>query len=182
MPPLIIALSGKQYAGKDHVADWLLAHLSGYRKSPIAHALKTEYARRHGLTLATLEADKAQHRPGLIVLGNWGRAQRPDYWLAQALAVPGPKIIPDVRLQHEHALLRQHGAFLIRVEADRAIRAQRGTLVSEDDTTECDLDAMADWDAVIDNNGSSHVLETRLQQLLAELAAFGGPPPEGRLC
>jgi len=158
----IIGISGKQYTGKDVLAHLLLKHLPDFQQIPIALAIKQTYAQQQGLTLAELEAHKAEHRPGLIALGNWGRSQNPDYWLKQVLNQPGKKIISDVRLKHEYLLLREQGAFLIRVNADHDIRAQRGQLVSENDPTECELDSITDWDLALYNNGSVSDLEKQL--------------------
>lgn len=163
----LIAVSGKQYAGKDLLTRMLLTALPDFRQVPIAQAIKTVYARRHGLTLQELEAQKAQHRPGLIALGDWGRAQDPDYWLRAVLAEPGKKIVSDVRLPREYALLKQAGAFLIRLNADRVVRARRGQLVSETDPTEQALDTLREWDAVLTNNTTIEDLQAQVQALLA---------------
>jgi phosphomevalonate kinase len=163
----IIAISGKQYSGKDLLADLLLECLPEFRKIPLALAIKQEYARRHGLTLEQIEANKAHYRPDLIALGDWGRRQDPDYWLKQVLNQPGKKIIPDVRLKREYDLLREQGAFLIRLNTDRAVRAQRGTIVSEDDPTERELDRITEWDAVLTNNGTVQELTNQLPDLLS---------------
>ncbi|HEY9687271.1 MAG TPA: hypothetical protein V6C52_09870 [Coleofasciculaceae cyanobacterium] len=162
----LIGISGKQYAGKDFLTDLLLAHLPGFSRVPLALAIKRAYAAQHGLTLEEIERNKAQHRPGLIALGDFGRQQSPDYWLKQALAYPGKKIISDVRLKHEYDFLREHGAFLIRLEADRTVRSARGTIVNEDDPTETQLDAMREWNAVLTNNGSPEDLESQLAKYL----------------
>jgi phosphomevalonate kinase len=162
----IIGISGKQYSGKDVLAQLLLDRLPDFRKIPLALAIKQEYARRHNLTLEAIEANKAQYRPELIALGDWGRKQDPDYWLKQVLAQPGKKIISDVRQKREHDLLHEHGAFLIRLNADRNVRAQRGTIVSEDDPTERELDTVSDWDAVLTNNGSVDALARQLNALI----------------
>lgn len=162
----IIAIAGKQYSGKDTLARLLLAHLPAFRQVPIAQAIKMAFAQQHGLTVEEVEAHKAQYRPGLIELGNWGRTQDPDYWLKQVLNQPGKKLISDVRLKREHDLLKAHEAFLIRLEASREARAQRGQIVSEDDPTENDLDAIRDWDWVLVNNGSVADLEQALQERL----------------
>lgn len=77
-------------------------------------------------------------------------------------------------MQREYALLRERGAFILRVEAERQTRASRGRLVAETDRTECDLDAMTDWDAVIHNNGDEAELQARLESLLSQLEAIGG--------
>ena len=161
----IIAISGKQYSGKDMLADLILARLPEFQKIPLALAIKVAYAKQHHLTLEELEANKAQHRPGLIALGNWGRAQDPDYWLKQVLTQPGKILISDMRLKREYDLLKQQGAFLIRLEADRAIRATRGHIVSEGDPTENELDAVTDWDFILTNNQSVTDLKAKLDAM-----------------
>lgn len=163
----LIAISGKQYSGKDLLAQLIMEQLPDFRKTPLAFAIKQAYAQQHGLSLAEIEAHKAQHRPGLIALGDWGRQQDPDYWLKQVLAQPGKKIISDMRMKREYDLLRQQGAFLIRLNADRKIRAQRGTIVSEQDPTENELDAVVDWDAILTNNATVAELREQIALLLA---------------
>lgn len=158
----LIAISGKQYSGKDLLAGLLMERLPGFKKVPLALAIKQEFAKRHGLTLDEIEANKAQYRPGLIELGNWGRAQDPDYWLKQVLNQPGKKIISDMRLKREYDLLKAEGAFLIRLEANRDVRAKRGQIVSEDDPTERELDEVTAWDLVLQNNDSPHALAEKL--------------------
>lgn len=161
----LIGIAGKQYSGKDVLARLLLEKLPHFQQVPLAGAIKEVYASQQGLSLEEIEANKAQHRPGLIALGDWGRRQDPDYWLKRALAKPGPKIISDVRLKREYDLLKAQGAFLIRLNADRDIRAQRGQIVSEDDPTERELDSVTDWDAVLSNNGSLEALKAQVDAL-----------------
>ena len=130
---------------------------------PIAGAIKQQYALQHKLSLAQLEAHKAQYRTGLIELGNWGRQQSNDYWLDAVLlaasAFKGITIVSDMRLPREYDRLKAAGALLIRVEADRAVRQARaeslgGLLTNEAAPTECALDAITHWDAVVTNNGT----------------------------
>ena len=165
----LIAISGKQYSGKDVLTRLLLARLPAFRQLPLARAIKQAYAEREGLSLAEVELHKAQHRPGLIALGDWGRKQDSDYWLKQVLNTPGCLIISDLRLQREYDMLKAAGAFLIRVNADRSVRATRGTLVSETDATECELDGITDWDALLTNNGSVKDLEKQVTWGLCKL-------------
>jgi phosphomevalonate kinase len=162
----LIAISGKQYTGKDLLADLLIERLPDFKKVPLAWAIKEEFAKRHGLTLAEVEANKAHYRPGLIELGNWGRSQDPDYWLKQVLSQPGKKIISDMRLKREYDLLKAKGAFLIRLEATREIRARRGNIVSENDPTERELDAVTEWDLMLENNASPEALATKITSYL----------------
>lgn len=161
----IIAISGKQYSGKDLLARLIMERLPEFRKVPIAQAIKQEYARRHQLTLEEIEANKAHYRPDLIALGDWGRAQDPDYWLKQVLAQPGKKIISDLRMKREYDLLKEYGAYLIRLNADRDVRAKRGTIVSEHDPTENELDAIRDWDAILTNNQTIQQLAEQVDLL-----------------
>ncbi|MBY0404371.1 MAG: hypothetical protein K2X66_10775 [Cyanobacteria bacterium] len=169
----IIGISGKQMVGKDHVALYLSQALQPqvFRIIPLALAIKQVYAKQTQVTLEEIEANKAFHRAGLIALGDWGREQDPEYWLKQVLKEPGPKLIPDVRLKKEYDLLKSHGAFLIRVVADRPLRQGRGQLVSEDDPTECELDDIpqSDWDAYIENNGTLEALEAQVKLLAAKI-------------
>lgn len=162
----LIAISGKQYSGKDLLAELIMAQLPEFRKTPLAFAIKQTYAQQHGLSLVDIETNKAQHRPGLIALGDWGRQQDPDYWLKQVLAQPGKKIISDMRMKREYDLLRQQDAFLIRLNADRKIRAQRGTIVSEHDPTENELDTVTDWDAILTNNATVAKLREQIALFL----------------
>ncbi|MEB3245586.1 MAG: hypothetical protein VKJ06_06350 [Vampirovibrionales bacterium] len=176
LAPVLIGVSGKQFAGKDTAAKLMQAALTQatsqtYGITPIALAIKQQYCKHHGLSLHTLEAYKAQHRPGLITLGTWGREQSALYWLQIALQpyfAGQSLIIPDVRLMQEYQALRQYGAVLLRVEATREIRAARGQLVSESDATETELDTPAlDWDAVIENNGSPEAFEAAINTFVA---------------
>lgn len=162
----LIAISGKQYAGKDLLTSLLLKHLPDFQKVPLAGAIKQAYAKQHQISLEVLEANKAMHRPGLIALGNWGREQDPDYWLKQVLIQPGKKIISDLRLKREYDLLKAEGAYLIRLEASREVRAERGTIVSEADPTETDLDSITEWDAVLENNADIAQLQHQINDLI----------------
>lgn len=173
-PPFRIGISGKQYAGKDVLTQILLKCLPDFKQQPLALAIKHAYCQQHGMSLDELEASKAQHRSGLIALGNWGREQDPDYWLQQVLNSPHSIIISDVRLQREFNQLFKAGAFLIRVNADRDIRAQRGTLTNETDATECELDHETRWHHVITNHGSEAELKQHaLKILLPKLQHVG---------
>jgi phosphomevalonate kinase len=168
MNPLIM-ISGKQLSGKDLFTDFLLELLPGYIKMPIAKAIKEEFAALYGLTPHEVEAKKEIYRLGLITLGQRRRQQDQNYWLKRILAVPAPKIISDVRLQYEYDVLRGQDAFCIRLEADRSVRAKRGTIVAENDPTECELDTIQNWDAVILNNGSIEEFKQQAKDLVKAL-------------
>jgi phosphomevalonate kinase len=165
----LIALSGKQFSGKDSLCQLLLDLLPDFRRVGLADALKAEYAAHKGLTVAEVEHRKATDpntRGELIAWGQARRAEDPDYWVKQVLAQPGHKIVTDMRYRNEYERFRQEGAFLIRVEADRAVRAQRGTLAYEADPSETELDAITDWDWVAVNNSDLATLKAQLPQFL----------------
>ena len=161
----IIILSGKQYSGKDTVGKILLDLLPDFRRCAIGDIIKLVYGQKNDLTYEQIENNKAQYRPDLIALGNWGRAQDPDYWLKKILEQDGNIIVTDVRVKHEYEIFKKSGAVAIRVNASRSVRQMRGTLVKEDDITETGLDNINDWDYIIDNNSDYESLKVVVREL-----------------
>jgi len=169
MADKIIIFSGKQYSGKDTVAKIMLAEMPEYKRCAMGDIIKLEYGKEHGLTYEEIEANKAVYRPGLIELGNWGRAQDPDYWLKKIIAQDGNIMVTDVRVQHEYDVFKAAGAISIRVEASRDTRSKRGTLIGEEDVTEVGLDHIKDWDYIIDNNDDYDALKLKVNDLIKKL-------------
>ena len=165
MADKIIIFSGKQYSGKDTAAKILLEELPDYKRCAMGDIIKLEYGRQHNLSYEEIEKNKSQYRAGLIELGNWGRAQSPDYWLEKIIATDGKIMVTDVRVQHEYDVFKNAGAISIRVEASRDVRAKRGDLVGEDDITEIGLDHITDWNYVIDNNSSYEEFKEKVLDL-----------------
>lgn len=165
----ILLFSGKQFSGKDTVAKMMLKKMPDYHRCAIGDSIKLEYGRQKGLSYEEIEKNKAMYRKDLITLGNWGRAQDPDYWLKKVVNEPGNIMVTDVRVPHEYEILKEAGAKSIRVEASRETRAQRGTLVGEDDITETGLDHVKDWDFVIDNNKDYEHLERQVDKVIDKL-------------
>ncbi len=165
MADKIVIFSGKQYSGKDTAAKILLEELPEYKRCAMGDIIKLEYGRQHNLTYEEIEKNKSQYRAGLIELGNWGRAQSPDYWLEKIIQTDGKIMVTDVRVQHEYDVFKNAGAITIRVEASRDVRAKRGDLVGEDDITEVGLDHIKDWDYVIDNNSSYEDFKAKVLEL-----------------
>ena len=117
-----------------------------------------------------IENNKPKYRQGLIDLGNWGRAQSPDYWLEKIIAQEGKIVVTDVRIKHEYEVFKKAGAITIRVEADRDLREARGgKLVGEDDVTEVDLDDIRDWDFLIDNNKDYETLKQEVLKIVEKI-------------
>ena len=165
MAESIIIFSGKQYSGKDTAAKILLDELPEYRRCAMGDIIKLEYGKKHNLTYEEIEKNKSKYRAGLIELGNWGRAQSPDYWLDKIVQSEGKIIVTDVRVPHEYEVFKNAGAIAIRIEATRDVRAKRGELVGENDITETGLDDITDWNYVIENNSSYDELKTKVLAL-----------------
>jgi phosphomevalonate kinase len=165
----IIIFSGKQYSGKDTVAKIMLAQMSDFRRCAMGDIIKLTYGAEKGLSYDEIEKNKSLYRQDLINLGNWGRAQNPDYWLNKIINQKGNIMVTDVRIPHEYEVFKSAGAISIRVEASRETRMGRGQLIGETDITEVGLDNITDWDYVIDNNGDYATLENKVNQIIKAL-------------
>lgn len=169
MTKKIIALSGKQFSGKDTVAKILLEKLTSFKRVGIGDAIKIEYGRQKGLTFDEIEKNKSQYRADLIELGDYGRAISPFYWLEKIIELDYDVIIPDLRVKSELKILKNVDSITIRVEASREARSLRGELVKEDDTTETDLDDVTDWDYVIENDSTYDDLKAKAYHLAEKI-------------
>lgn len=165
----IIIFSGKQYAGKDTAAKIMLDKMPNYRRCAMGDIIKLTYGAQKGLTYDEIEKNKAKYRSDLIVLGNWGREQDPDYWLKKIIKQKGNIIVTDVRVPHEYEVFKNAGAITIRVEATRETRAKRGQLVGENDITEVGLDNEKNWDYIIDNNSTYDYLKSQVEKIVDEI-------------
>lgn len=165
----IIIFSGKQYAGKDTAAKIMLDKMPNYRRCAMGDIIKLTYGAQKGLTYDEIEKNKAKYRSDLIVLGNWGREQDPDYWLKKIIKQKGNIIVTDVRVPHEYEVFKNAGAIAIRVEATRETRAKRGQLVGENDITEVGLDNEKNWDYIIDNNSTYEYLKSQVEKIIYEI-------------
>lgn len=136
--PALIGLTGRARAGKDTVADFLVAALGGYRYAfadPIRSMLVPL-----GVNLADPYWDgrKEEIIPALGVsprrlmqtLGtDWGRELiNPDLWLLMAqqrLLHYGPgMIVSDVRFNNEAEWIRKHGGKIIHVHRPVAVSVE----------------------------------------------------------
>ena len=170
MADRIIIFSGKQYSGKDTAAKIMLELMPDFRRCAMGDIIKLTYGKEKGLTYEEIEKNKPLYRQDLINLGNWGRAQHPDYWLKKILEQDGNIMVTDVRVQHEYDMFKQAGAIAIRVEASRDTRLQRGgSLTGENDVTEIGLDHIKDWDYIIDNNSDYENLKKQVLRIVGEL-------------
>lgn len=169
MADKIIIFSGKQYSGKDTVAKIMLEAMPDYKRCAMGDIIKLTYGKQKGLTYDEIEKNKPVYRQDLINLGNWGRAQDPDYWLKKIIEQDGNIMVTDVRVPHEYEVFKNAGAVSIRIEASRDTRMQRGTLIGETDITETGLDNITDWDYVIDNNSDYETLKTKTYELIKKI-------------
>lgn len=165
----IIIFSGKQYSGKDTVAKIMLAEMKNYKRCAMGDIIKLTYGEQKGLTYEEIEKNKPLYRQDLINLGNWGRAQDPDYWLKKIIEQDGNIMVTDVRVPHEYEVFKNAGAITIRVEASRETRASRGELVGENDITEVGLDNIKDWYYVIENNSDYETLKEKVYAIIQKI-------------
>ena len=170
MADKIIIFSGKQYSGKDTAAKIMIDKMRGYKRCAMGDIIKLTYGEKNGLTYEEIEKNKPLYRQDLINLGNWGRAQDPDYWLKKIIEQDGNIMVTDVRVPHEYEVFKKAGAISIRVEASRETRASRGTLIGETDITETGLDNIKDWDFVIDNNKDYDTLQKNVEEIMKKLS------------
>lgn len=173
MADKIIIFSGKQYSGKDTAAKIMLDAMPDFRRCAIGDIIKLTYGKEKGLTYEEIEKNKPLYRQDLINLGNWGRAQDPDYWLKKIIEQDGNIIVTDVRIPHEYEVFKGAGAITIRVEASRDTRASRGELIGENDITETGLDNMKNWDYVIDNNSDYENLVNQVKNIIKKISKTG---------
>ena len=165
----IIIFSGKQYSGKDTAGKIMLEAMPEYRRCAMGDIIKLTYGKEKGLTYDEIEKNKPLYRQDLINLGNWGRAQDPDYWLKKIIEQDGNIIVTDVRVPHEYDVFKNAGAITIRVEATRETRASRGELVGENDITETGLDNIKDWDYIIENNSDYETFKSKVMKIVEKI-------------
>ncbi|XP_055339567.1 phosphomevalonate kinase-like [Paramacrobiotus metropolitanus] len=181
-PYVVLILSGKRKAGKDYIANRLLRkfgeeiatiiHLSGPLKSEYARLFSLDYDR-----LLSADTYKETYREDMIAWGEQKRRDDPGYFCRLATASPwvvGKKvwIICDARRQSDLQYFAAYPHVIrIRVRADDATRTKRGFefIAGIDDAeSECGLDAVTDWDYVLDNSdGKDKDIDTEIDKLIS---------------
>ncbi len=172
MDKKIIVISGKQYCGKDTLAKILLNKFSNFNRIGLGDGIKIEYGEQNGLSFEEIEQNKAVYRADLQALGMKRRAEDEDYWIKKVIALPQDIIVPDIRVQKEYDYFKAAKAFKIRVNASAESRSKRGTIVSENDITETALDGIADWDLVIENEGTYEELLQNSQIAIEKIKEY----------
>lgn len=127
LPPLLIC--GPQYSGKDTLADLIQQVLPDTNRAAFADKLKNEYCYSVGITRATLEKYKHQHRQNLQDYGAKMKQLHGETVWAEAVAKQGLHnlIVTDCRFICEHLYFVEKGLrpLTVRVEALTHHRQER---------------------------------------------------------
>lgn len=180
----LIALSGKQFSGKDSIFNAINYIDQRAKRFALADSLKIEFANnfeeRYGgvnfaddkerVEWANAVKKTEKGRAELIRTGREAFEKNPHYWVdivcGQIIASDcNIAVCTDMRFEHEYKRFKQFCSFNqiafipIRIEADRFIRQQRAktigaVLSNEQDKSETELDAGFFWDLIVKNNGS----------------------------
>ena len=176
----ILALGHRSGVGKDTLAG-ILVEEHGFVRLAFADALKAVLGavrpylgRDIADAIAELGIEEAKRSPipvraVLIDLGNAVRAHvSPDAWVLAVTrkideAPDGLFVITDLRFPNEVRMLRDRGAYLVRVD--------RAAAPVSHDVSDCALEGFDQWDAIVDNSGSLRYLAAQVEHLV-ELATW----------
>lgn len=172
MQKRIIAISGKQFCGKDTLAKILLEAFPNFKRIGLGDGIKIEYSEQTGLSLEEIEKNKSLYRADLQALGNKRRSEDADYWIKKVIALPQDIIVPDIRVQKEYDYFKAENAYKIRVNATAQSRSKRGVLSAENDITETALDNITEWDYVISNDGTYEEFKQKAQAVIDEVKKY----------
>ncbi len=161
----ILGICGFARSGKDEFGRVLVG--KGFTRVAFADSLKQEISRHLGVTVETLEEEKAIWRPLLV---EWGRGRRrldPDCWIKRASEnLPaGDIVVTDVRYPNEAKWIWSLGGYLVRI-----IRPGVEAANEEERVSICHVDAIAGahtfW---IDNNGTVQDLHEKAKAVWQKL-------------
>jgi len=168
---MLIGISGKQRSGKDTVAEYLNKKY-GFIRISFANPLKRLAIDYFGLTPKDVYVRKPDSvRKFLQELGRLGRSVDKDFWIKKALSNYDKNelwVVSDVRYKNEAKAIKNLEGVLIRIEADRDIRLQRGPLAYENDLSETDLDDYS-FDYVIYNNSTFEKLYKQVDKIMNQI-------------
>lgn len=161
MPHKVLLIAGFQRSGKDTAARIIEKELKGeWVVRSCAERLKALYCHERGLTMDELELLKNTDpniRTDLIKLGKQKRQEDIYYWPRIVLENnPGVNlIIPDWRFLSEYDFFLQmkYKVLTCWVHTFREVRAERGVLSNENDSSEREVvDKFGEFDYIIPNN------------------------------
>ncbi|KAJ6648311.1 Phosphomevalonate kinase, partial [Pseudolycoriella hygida] len=181
-PKLLILFSGKRKAGKDFLADALLANYSvellqwkmnifrlGDETTQIlriSEPIKKHWASKNNLKIDELLGSgpmKEQHRKDMILWSEEVRKQIPAFFCVDAFRSASKPIIivSDVRRRTDMDFFTCLNIPLlaVRINASDEEREKRGWIFTkgvDDVASECDLDEFREWDFVINNDMESN--------------------------
>ncbi len=181
---MIIGITGTNGAGKGAVVDYLVQ--KGFRHYS-ARELFTKEIEKRGLPV---------NRSTMREIGNewratYGPTHNIEVLYASAVEQGGDAVIESIRTVKEAEFLKEKGALLLAVDADRALRYERAVKRGSE-TDKVDFDTWVaeeerEWhntaahdmnipaviemaDGAIQNNGTLADLHTRVEEVLAQLA------------
>ncbi len=174
-----IIVAGKMKSGKDEIARLLKESRPSVERLALADKLKLAVAHAHEVSVFHLEANKAQYRASLILVGKAARYLDPEIWLKQLdhqKLMHSDSIVTDVRFQNEFFYFKQkstqrHRVVTVKVKAAEAVRIVRGAQPEFfNDPTETELDGLPDslYDEIIENNGTIEELALKVQTQIVE--------------
>lgn len=189
---LKLAISGKARTGKNTAAEMIVKHMNipmtqckiVALADPMKHIVKTMFPEASNECLfgpselrSTIIAEKYKnkdgntltHRQALIDLGAFGRQYNNNIWLnclVEDANQSKDKIVyicSDVRFVNEFEFLKSAGFYMIRIK--------RPSYTKIDDVSETQQDAIldADFNLVIDNDGSLEDLSNCIADMVAKL-------------
>jgi dephospho-CoA kinase len=168
-----IAIVGKMYAGKTTLAnEFVNSH--GYTRVMMAGPLKDLARRAYG---EDIQKDKGYDvvntyggsglRSGREILQGIGQSIKQvdrDIWLkifVNDTQGGGPFVVDDVRFKFEADFLREHGWYIVKVEASKALRVERAIGLTGVEPTESEL---------------NHESEIEVDEIYTEYVHFGDTP------
>jgi hypothetical protein len=133
--PDLVFVGGKKKSGKDFVCDRLVAEC-GYHKLHIVRPWLEDFCRRHGITYAEMEANKARWRATIQAEAEESRAANPDRLIdplrRDLPTLPRPLCVTAVRFVNEAEFGRAAGGLVVRVVTPDAVRRDRFLADGED--------------------------------------------------
>lgn len=166
---LLIAISGKQGAGKTAAADYLVEKYN-FKKISFSDKIKEVAMDLFGASYEETYG-KSKNRILLQKIGYHTREIDHNVWttyLTRKISEStGNIVVDDLRLKSEFSALKKLGFKMIRINADDEIRRSRiPYYAGERDITETDLEDIEDWDSVLENNSGKDNLHKQLQDFM----------------